>query len=160
MTGSAPGSLPGSAPGNLPGSVLFSCTMNSIRSPMAEAILKQMFPRQVFVDSVGVRKGSLDPLAAEVLDEIGIDIGKHRPKSFDDLEDSSFDLIITLSPEAHHRALEMTRTMACDVEFWNTFDPSIVEGNRDQRLQAYREVRDGLLKRIRERFPKQQIQGG
>lgn len=146
--------------GSLPGSVLFSCTMNSIRSPMAEAILKQMFPRQVFVDSVGVRKGERDPLAAEVLDEIGIDIGKHRPKTFDDLEDSSFDLIVTLSPEAHHRALEMTRTMACDVEFWNTFDPSIVEGTREQRLQAYREVRDGLLKRIRERFPKHFAQGG
>ncbi len=134
--------------------------MNSIRSPMAEAILKSLYPRQVFVDSVGLRKGERDPLAAEVLDEIGLDITKHRPKSFDDLEDSSFDLIITLSPEAHHRALEMTRTMACDVEFWNTFDPSMIEGSREQKLQAYRDVRDTLQRRIRERFPRFGTQGG
>ena len=89
--------------------------MNSIRSPMAEAILKSLYPRQVFVDSVGLRKGERDPIAAEVLDEIGLDITRHRPKSFDELEDSSFDLIITLSPEAHHLALEMNRTMACEV---------------------------------------------
>ncbi|MBP7063054.1 low molecular weight phosphatase family protein [Ferrovibrio sp.] len=146
--------------GALPGSVLFCCTMNSIRSPMAEAILKSLYPRQVFVDSVGLRKGERDPLAAEVLDEIGLDITKHRPKSFDDLEDSSFDLIITLSPEAHHRALEMTRTMACDVEFWNTFDPSMIEGSREQKLQAYRDVRDTLQRRIRERFPRFGTQGG
>jgi protein-tyrosine-phosphatase len=87
------------------------------------------------------------------MDEIGIDISRHRCKSFDNLEDTSFDLIISLSPEAHHRALEMTRTMACDVELWNTFDPSIVEGSRDVRLDAYREVRDTLVRRIRERFP-------
>lgn len=146
--------------GALPGSVLFCCTMNSIRSPMAEAILKSLYPRQVFVDSVGLRKGERDPLAAEVLDEIGLDITKHRPKSFDELEDSSFDLIITLSPEAHHRALEMTRTMACDVEFWNTFDPSMIEGSREQKLQAYRDVRDTLYRRIRERFPRFGTQGG
>ncbi len=143
-----------------PGSVLFCCTMNSIRSPMAEGILKSLFPRQVFVDSAGLRKGERDPIAAEVMDEIGLDITKHRPKTFDDLEDSSFDLIITLSPEAHHRALEMTRTMACEVEFWNTFDPSIVEGSREQKLQAYRDVRDTLLARIRKRFPRFGTQGG
>ena len=134
--------------------------MNSIRSPMAEAILKSLYPRQVFVDSVGLRKGERDPIAAEVLDEIGLDITRHRPKSFDELEDSSFDLIITLSPEAHHRALEMTRTMACDVEFWNTFDPSLIEGSREQKLQAYRDVRDTLQRRIRERFPRMGTLGG
>lgn len=134
--------------------------MNSIRSPMAEAILKSLYPRQVFVDSVGLRKGERDPIAAEVLDEIGLDITRHRPKSFDELEDSSFDLIITLSPEAHHRALEMTRTMACEVEFWNTFDPSLIEGSREQKLQAYRDVRDTLQRRIRERFPRMGTQGG
>jgi len=134
--------------------------MNSIRSPMAEGILKTMFPRRVFTDSAGVRKSPIDPMAVEVMDEIGISIAKHRSKTFDELEDSSFDLIISLSPEAHHRALEMTRTMACDVEFWNTFDPSIVEGSRDQRLDAYRDVRDGLRKRLRERFPPHFAQGG
>ena len=138
----------------LPGSVLFCCTMNSVRSPMAEGILKALYPKQVFVDSAGVRKEKVDPLAIEVMDEIGLDIAKHRSKTFDDLEDSSFDLIISLSPEAQHTAVDMTRTMACDVEFWNTFDPTIVEGTREQRLAAYREVRDFLNKKIRERFAK------
>ncbi|HLT78213.1 MAG TPA: arsenate reductase ArsC [Ferrovibrio sp.] len=136
----------------LPASVLFCCTMNSVRSPMAEGILKALYPKQVFVDSVGVRKKAVDPLAVEVMDEIGLDISKHRSKTFDDLEDSSFDLIVSLSPEAQHTAVEMTRTMSCDVEFWHTFDPSIVEGSREQRLAAYREVRDFLNKRIRARF--------
>ena len=136
----------------LPGSVLFCCTLNSVRSPMAEGILKALYPRQVFVDSAGVRKQPIDPLAVEVMDEIGLDISKHRSKTFDDLEDSSFDLIVSLSPEAQHTAVDMTRTMACDVEFWNTFDPTIIEGSREQRLSAYREVRDFLNKRIRARF--------
>ncbi|MBL8703301.1 MAG: arsenate reductase ArsC [Rhodospirillales bacterium] len=138
---------------DLPSSVLFACTMNSIRSPMAEAILKHLHGRKVYVDSVGVRAGEIDPMAVEVLDEIGIDAARHKSKKFDQLEDGYFDLIITLSPEAQHRAVEMTRTMACDVEFWNTFDPQIVEGTRDQRLDAYRMVRDQLLRRIKERFP-------
>ena len=138
---------------DLPGAVLFSCTMNAIRSPMAEAILKHLQGHRVFVDSVGARKGELDPFAVEVMEEIGITIEKHRPKSFDDLQDSYFDVIIALSPEAQHHAIEMTRTMACDVEFWNTMDPTIVEGSREARLAAYRQVRDTLMKRILERFP-------
>lgn len=138
---------------DLPGSVLFCCTLNALRSPMAEGMFKLLHNRRVFVDSVGVRAGDLDPFAVAVMDEIGIDISRHRCKTFDNLEDTSFDLIISLSPEAHHRALELTRTMACDVELWNTFDPSIVEGSRETRLDAYREVRDGLMRRIRERFP-------
>jgi protein-tyrosine-phosphatase len=127
--------------------------MNALRSPMAEAMLKLMHGRRVFVDSVGVRRGELDPFAVAVMDEIGVDISRHRAKTFDQLEDTSFDLIISLSPEAHHRALEMTRTMACEVEFWNMLDPSIVEGSRETRLEAYRQVRDTLMRRLRERFP-------
>jgi len=138
---------------DLPGSVLFCCTLNAVRSPMAEGLFKLLHNRRVFVDSVGVRAGDLDPFAVAAMDEVGIDISRHRSKSFDNLEDTSFDLIISLSPEAHHRALEMTRTMACEVELWNTFDPSIVEGSREVRLDAYREVRDTLQQRIRDRFP-------
>lgn len=136
----------------LPDAVLFSCTMNAVRSPMAESILKHLLGHRIYVDSAGVRSGELDGFAIEVMDEIGIDISRHKAKTFDTLEDTSFDLIISLSPEAQHRAVELTRTMACDVEFWNTFDPSIVEGNREVRLDAYRQVRDQLLKRITERF--------
>ena len=137
----------------LPGSVLFCCTLNALRSPMAEAMLKHLHGRRIFVDSVGVRAGALDEFAIAVMDEIGIDITKHKPKSFDDLEDDSFDMIVSLSPEAQHKAVDMTRTLAAEVEFWNTFDPSIVEGSRDMRLDAYRQVRDQLMNRILLRFP-------
>ena len=139
--------------GELPGSVLFCCTANALRSPMAEGNLKLLHGRRIFVDSAGLRAEAPDPFAVAVMDEIGIDLTRHRPKSFDDLEDSSFDLIVSLSPEAQHHAVEMTRTMACDVEFWNTLDPSIIEGSRETRLEAYRQVRDSLMKRIQERFP-------
>ena len=136
----------------LPDAVLFSCTFNSVRSPMAEGLLKHVLGHKVYVDSVGVRSREIDPFVIEVMDELGIDMSRHRPKAFEDLEDTSYDLIISLSPEAQHKAVELTRTMACDVEFWNTFDPSLAEGNREARLAAYRQVRDHLMARIRERF--------
>ena len=138
--------------GDLPEAVLFVCSHNSVRSPMGEALLKHLLGHRIYVDSVGVRPQDIDGFAIEVMDEIGIDLSKHRSKAFDDLEDSSYDLIISLSPEAQHRAVEMTRTMACEVEFWNTFDPSLIEGNRETRLDAYRAVRDQLRKRIEQRF--------
>lgn len=136
----------------LPEAVLFACTQNSVRSPIAEALLKHLLGHRIYVDSVGVRSCALDPFVLEVMEEIGIDLSRHRPKTFEDLEDTSYDLIISLSPEAQHQAVELTRTMACDVEFWNTFDPSLVEGNRETRLQAYRDVRDQLKRRIEARF--------
>ena len=144
----------------LPEAVLFACTRNAIRSPMAEALLKHFHGARIYVQSVGVRPGLLDPFAIAVMDEMGIDIARHRQRSFDDLEDDSFDLVISLSPEAQHRAVEMTRLMACEVEFWNTFDPSLVEGSREVRLDAYREVRDSLMRRILERFPLQRMGSG
>ncbi|WP_183180402.1 low molecular weight phosphatase family protein [Azospirillum sp. OGB3] len=135
-------------------SVLFACTYNMIRSPMAAAIMRHFHGTRVYVDSVGVREGDeVDPFAVAVMEEMGIDLSRHRCRSFEDLEDTNFDLIVSLSPEAQHRAIEMTRTMACEVEFWNTFDPTLVDGNRDAMLEAYRKVRDGLLTRIKERFP-------
>jgi protein-tyrosine-phosphatase len=138
---------------DLPSAVLFACTMNSVRSPMAEALLKHLHGNRIYVDSVGTRKSEIDPFAVAVMEEIGIDLARHRSKSFAQLEDSSFDLIVTLSPEAQHKAMEMTRTMACEVEFWNTFDPTVVEGSREVRLDAYRRVRDELYRRIKDRFP-------
>ncbi len=119
---------------------------------MAEGLLKHLLGHRVYVDSVGVRAGEIDPFAVAVMEEIGIDVSGHRSKSFDQLEDTSYDLIVSLSPEAQHRAVELTRTMACDVEFWRVLDPSLIEGSRETRLQAYREVRDQLLRRIQERF--------
>ena len=139
--------------GDLPSAVLFACTENTVRSPMAEAILKYLHGRHIYVDSVGVRKGELDGFAVAVMDEIGIDISRHHPKTFEELEDTSFDLVTSLSPEAQHKAVEMTRVVACDVEFWNTFDPSVIEGSREVRLEAYRQVRDELMRNIKKRFP-------
>ena len=122
---------------------------------MAAALLKQMLGSSLYVGSAGVRKGELDAFAAAAMEEIGIDIDAHRPITFeelDELEGLNFDLIVTLSPEAHHKALELTRTLALDVEYWPTADPTAIEGTREQRLDAYREVRDQLLRRIRARF--------
>lgn len=138
----------------LPSAVLFACSQNSIRSPMAEGILKYLHGHRIYVDSAGVREGHIDGFAIAVMDEIGIDLSRHNSKSFDQLEDSSFDLIISLSPEAQHKAVDMTQWMACDVEFWNTFDPSIVQSeDRETILEAYRQVRDQLMERIKMRFP-------
>jgi protein-tyrosine-phosphatase len=142
-------------PAARPHAVLFACGLNSVRSPMAAALLKQMTGNSLYVGSAGVRKGELDPFAIAAMDEIGIDIKTHRPitiEELDDLEGLNFDLIVTLSPEAHHRALELTRALALDVEYWPTADPTAVEGSREQRLDAYREIREQLLRRIRARF--------
>ncbi|NEV01477.1 low molecular weight phosphatase family protein [Bradyrhizobium uaiense] len=140
-----------------PQAVLFACGHNAVRSPMAESLLQQMFPQGVYVRSAGVKKGELDPFAVAVMAEFGQDISGHKPQTFEELEDwegLNFDLIITLSPEAHHRALDLTRTLAADVEYWPTVDPTGTEGSREQKLAAYREVCDGLMMRIRRRFAK------
>jgi protein-tyrosine-phosphatase len=140
-------------PALLPGSVLFACTLNSVRSPIAEIYMKHLFGRQVFVDSVGVRKSEIDGFAIAVMDEIGLDLRRHRAKSFDELEDTSYDLVVTLSPEAHHTALEWSRMTATEVEYWPTLDPTALEEDRERRLAIYREVRDALIARIHARFP-------
>ncbi len=135
--------------------MLFACGLNSIRSPMAAGMLKQMFGASLYVASAGVRKGELDAFAVAAMDEIGIDIKAHRPLTFEELEDLeglNFDLIVTLAPEAHHKALELTRTLAAEVEYWPTADPTATEGSREQRMNAYRDMRDQLLQRIRARF--------
>jgi protein-tyrosine-phosphatase len=137
----------------LPGSILFACTHNAIRSPMAEAVMKYLHGRRIYVDSVGVRPRPIDLFVVSALDEIGIDRSQHRPKSFDDLQDDYFDLVISLSPEAQHRAVELTRSSSCEIEFWPTMDPSLTTGSREMQLDAYRALRDDLLRRLSARFP-------
>ncbi|QIG52140.1 hypothetical protein G5V57_33240 [Nordella sp. HKS 07] len=137
---------------DLPGALLFACTQNVIRSPMAATIARHFYGSRVFIASCGVKPGEPDPFVDIIMDEIGMDMRKHRPQSFADLEDSSFDIVVSLSPEAHHRALEMTRTMAIEAEYWPTMDPSAAMGSREQILDAYRDVRDVLMRRIRGRF--------
>jgi protein-tyrosine-phosphatase len=136
-------------------SVLFVCAMNAVRSPMAEALARHYFGKSIYVQSAGVRKGESDGFMAATLAEIGIDASKHKPRTLDELEEwegLNFDLIISLSPEAHHAALELTRTIAADVEYWPTPDPTITQGSREQVLDAYRNIRDGLMYRIRLRL--------
>ena len=132
--------------------VLFCCTMNAVRSAMAEGLAKLMFGTSIYIDSAGVRQGEPDYLMIEVMKELSINAQTHRSKTFEDLSDSSFDLIITLSPEAHHHALEYTRTMGCEVEFWHTMDPTIIEGSRDARLDAYRQIRNQLQQKLQTRL--------
>ena len=136
----------------IPASLLFACSENSVRSPMAEALAKRLYGQASYIDSVGVRASEVDFFAAAALDELGIDVHRHHAKTFDDVDPSSFDLIVTLSPEAHHQALEFTRGTAAEVEYWPVMDPSGVEGSREIRLDAYRSTRDQILARLKARF--------
>jgi protein-tyrosine-phosphatase len=138
--------------GALPGSVLFACSQNSVRSPMAEAIAKRLYGHSAYIDSVGVRATEVDGFAVSVLDEIDVDVHRHHAKTFADIDPASFDLIVTLSPEAHRQALEFTRGTAVEVEYWPVPDPSAVEGSREARLDAYRRTRDHVLARLTARF--------
>lgn len=136
-------------------SVLFMCAQNAVRSPMAEALAKHFFGKSLYVQSAGAKKGEVDGFVISVMDEFGIDVHKHKPKTLAELEEwegLNFDLIITLSPEAHHKAMDLTRSNAVEVEYWPTPDPTILQGSREQMLEAYRDVRDGLAKRIKARL--------
>jgi protein-tyrosine-phosphatase len=136
-------------------SVLFMCAQNAVRSPMAEALAKHFFGKSLYVQSAGAKKGEVDGFVVSVMDEFGIDVHKHKPKTLAELEEwegLNFDLIITLSPEAHHKAMDLTRSNAVEVEYWPTPDPTILQGSREQMLEAYRDVRDGLAKRIKDRL--------
>ncbi|HCL65145.1 MAG TPA: protein-tyrosine-phosphatase [Rhizobium sp.] len=134
----------------MPGAILFVCGMNAIRSPMAEAIARKLLPSGTYLASAGVRPGERDPFVDVVLEEIGLSLGKRQPQTLEDLEDDFFDLVITLAPEAHHAALELTRSSAVEVVYWPMPDPTVITGTRDQIVSAYRELRDRLEKRIME----------
>jgi protein-tyrosine-phosphatase len=152
--GPAPAGADPGAVRELPGAVLFACTMNTVRSVMAAAILRHLAGQRSYVHSAGVKAGEPDPFVTVVMDEIGIDVSQHHPHTLQELHDTSFDLIVTLSPEAHHQALELTRTMAVDVEYWPTLDATMMlgQGNREQVLGYYRGVRDKLFDKIKTRF--------
>jgi protein-tyrosine-phosphatase len=136
----------------LPSAVLFICTQNAIRSPMAAAITHHLMGHKVYVASAGIEAGDPDPFVGMVMDEIGLDLTRHRPHSIDDLADAGFDLAITLSPQAKHHADDMTKTMAITVENWPVADPSLTQGSREQILDAYRQVRDDIMARVKKRF--------
>jgi protein-tyrosine-phosphatase len=134
-----------------PRSVLFACNLNRVRSPMAAALARRAFGEALRVESCGLEPaGSVDPFAAAVLDEVGVDVTDHEPKDFSSLEGPAFDVIVALTPEARERADAFAPTSL--VEYWAVFDPTLVEGSRTQRLDAYRQTREDLDRRIRERF--------
>jgi protein-tyrosine-phosphatase len=136
----------------LPTSLLFACSENSVRSPMAEALAKRLYGQALYVESVGVRAREVDGFVIAALDELGIDVHRHHAQTFEDIDPASFELIVTLSPEAHHRALEFTRGTAAEVEYWPMSDPGAVEGTREVQLEAYRQARDQILARLKARF--------
>ena len=139
-------------------SVLFCCDLNSVRSPMAEGICKKLHGYFIFVQSAGVLSNSeIDPFAAEVSEEIGVTLEKHRSRTFKEMEAwgddiSSFDLIISLSPASQRHALEYTRYFSLKIEYWNILDPVDIGDTRNAKLNAYRITRDQILKNIEKRF--------
>ena len=155
--------MPADQPQALPGAVLFACNFNRVRSAMAENLMKLMYGTRVYVDSCGLRQDEEtepDPFAVAVMDELGADLRGHRPKTFDDLEDDSFDLVVSLTPEAQHRAVEIARRRAVELAYWPIQDPTLAMGSREAVMEAYREARDALAARIRERFGKPTTFGG
>ncbi len=137
---------------DLPSSVLFACTMNSVRSAMAEGILKKLHGEKIYIDSVGKKAGEKNGYMIQVMAEIEIDLSNHCPKSFESLDDTSFDMIISLSPEAQHTAVELTRWMSCELVYWPTFDPDAIRGKRELRLVGFRQIRDDLIEKIEAKF--------
>ncbi len=136
-----------------PTAVLFACNFNRVRSPMAEAVARRLYGDAIFVDSCGLRpEPGVDPLAAQVIAEIGADLSGHMAKGVDQLDEGAFDLVVCFTPEAQARALERVRGQAVEVEYWPIFDPTLSDGSREAMLDAYRQVRDALRSRMLERF--------
>ncbi len=142
----------GNAGDDAPQSVLFVCTMNVIRSPMASAIARTLYPKQIYFRSAGAFSGENDPFVKSVMDEAGVDISTHNPKTYDELGEDQFDLIIALTPEAHDKIAALTGADASEIELWALPDPTLATGSRDQKMDAYRAVRDELARKIKQRF--------
>jgi protein-tyrosine-phosphatase len=150
--------------GELPDAVLFTCNYNRVRSPMAEGLFKRFYGTRAFVDSCGLKPDpageGVDPFVVVVMDELGLDVSGHKPKTFAELEDDSFDVVVSLTPEAQHRAVELSRDRAVEIEYWPTHDPTLTDGSREARLEAYRLVRDALAEQIKRRFGAPSTFGG
>ena len=149
----------------MPQSVLFCCDHNSVRSPMAEGLMKKFYGTDVYVQSAGVRSEmDIDGFAVAVCDELGIELSRHRTRSFEEMQEwgddlSGFDLVVALSPASQRHALELTRYFHLDVEYWPILDPTGLGETRDAKLDAYRQARDQIIGRMKQRFgpPKDEI---
>lgn len=142
----------------LPQSVLFCCDHNAVRSPMAEGLMKQMYGTDVYVQSVGVKNDlEIDGFSISVCQEMGVELSRHRSRSFDEMEEwgedlSSFDLVLALSPASQRRALELTRFYHIDVEYWPILDPTGLGETREAKLSSYRQARDQIIERLQQRW--------
>jgi protein-tyrosine-phosphatase len=130
------------------GAILFACNINAVRSAMAEAMVKRAFPGKVFVDSCGVMPGVQDGFAISVMQEIGLDLSAHEPKSFSDLDSGFYDVIISFSPEAHDAACKLTQNMDCETLYWPVDNLANLTGSREEMLRAYRYVRDDIRRKL------------
>ncbi len=130
------------------GAILFACNINAVRSAMAEAMIKDSFPRKIFADSCGVTPGIQDGFAIAAMQEIGVDMSAHQPKSFDDLDSGFYDVIISFSPEAHAAAEALTMNMDCITLYWPVDNLAGLTGSRDEMLRAYRHVRDDIRSKL------------
>jgi len=143
---------------DLPQSVLFCCDHNAVRSPMAEGIMKQLYGTDCYIQSVGVKNDlEIDGFSIAVCEELGVELSRHRSRSFDEMEEwgddlSSFDLVLALSPASQRRALDLTRFFHLDVEYWPILDPTGLGDNRETRLVSYREARDQIINRLTSRW--------
>ena len=137
----------------LPGSLLFACTHNMVRSPMAEAMLQARFAKRIFLDSCGIHPGTMDGFTVKVMEEVGLDISSHAPKNFDDLQDDYFDMVVCFSEESFAIAREFARGKSTDVEYWPVYDVALTSENQQLRLNAYRYVRDVITRYLNDRFP-------
>ena len=143
---------------SLPQSILFCCDHNAVRSPMAEGIMKKLYGTGTYVQSVGVINDlEIDGFSIAVCDEIGVELSRHRSRSFDEMERwgddlSSFDLIVALSPASQRRALELTRLFHLKVEYWAILDPTGIGETRETKLVSYRQTRDQILSKLRKNW--------
>ena len=149
----------------LPQSVLFCCDHNAVRSPMAEGLMKKFYGHETYVQSAGVLADmDVDGFAISVCAELGIELARHKTRSFDEMQKlgdelSSFDLIVALSPASQSKAKEITRFYALQVEYWSVMDPTATGETRDQKLEAYRQARDQIIEQLITKFgpPKEDI---
>ena len=138
--------------------MLFCCDHNAVRSPMAEGIMKKYYGTRIYVQSAGVKSElEIDGFSVAVCTEIGVALERHRTRSFAEMEEwgdriDAYDLIVALSPAAMRQAQEYTRWHAIEVEYWPIFDPTGLGETREEKLAAYRQTRDQIEARIRDRF--------
>ena len=120
--------------------------------------MKKFYGTGTYVQSVGVKNDmEIDGFSIAVCQEMGVELSRHRSRSFDEMEEwgddlSSFDLVVALSPASQRRALELTRYFHLEVEYWPILDPTGLGETREAKLESYRAARDQIITRLTERW--------